>query len=363
MTEDKRNETPQNHEHNDSAEPENDGKLPWQERAIPIEQAASDAEQPKPYSTKIHVTEEQKTNTLLVEEIIRSEGVAPRAPRKTRISQISTLRIAIALALIIAMIWMTVFDLPEFTFPAVLPETRYIHQVLQTTPPNAPILLSFDYEPGFAGEMDPGATAILSQLLSSNAYLMFVTTNPIGVAVTERVLSLTSENISFQMGDPTQYVNAGYIPGGPTGLYSLATSIRSTLPQSVNGDPIWQQPALEDVHSISDFYSIIVITDSPDTGRAWIEQVGPQLGHTPLLIVASAKTEPILRPYYEAKPKQVQGLMFGLRGAAATENITGISNHASNYWNSFSLTVIVASVILLVGGLVSAISAASKLDT
>ena len=95
-----------------------------------------------------------------------------------------------------------------------------------------------------------------------------------------------------------------------------------------------------------------MITDNPDTARAWIEQAEPVLEPSPLLMVVSAQAEPMIRPYYDSG--QVQGMVTGLAGGAAYENKRGRSGLASEYWDAFSLSLLVATILILIGGLVNA---------
>jgi hypothetical protein len=60
----------------------------------------------------------------------------------------------------------------------------------------------------------------------------------------------------------------------------------------------------------------------------------------------------MIRPYYDSG--KIQGLVTGLAGGAAYENKIGRSGLASQYWDAFSLSLLVATLLILVGGLVNA---------
>jgi hypothetical protein len=45
---------------------------------------------------------------------------------------------------------------------------------------------------------------------------------------------------------------------------------------------------------------IIVITDSADSGRTWIEQVSHLIGPDRFVVVASAQAGPMLQPYHQS---------------------------------------------------------------
>jgi hypothetical protein len=107
------------------------------------------------------------------------------------------------------------------------------------------------------------------------------------------------------------------------------------------------------------FAMILVITDDPDIGRSWVEQVQPQLvdpnnpnQSVPLVMILSAQAEPMIFPYYENSPRQVNGIVTGLAGGAVYE--TFIRNRvARQYWDAFSWGLTVTVLALIFGGLVN----------
>jgi hypothetical protein len=70
-------------------------------------------------------------------------------------------------------------------------------------------------------------------------------------------------------------------------------------------------------------------------------------------MVVSAQAEPMIRPYFDAN--QIQGLVVGLTGGKSLEAITrpGLGRA---YWDAFSYGLLVAEVLILVGGIWSALS-------
>jgi hypothetical protein len=156
-----------------------------------------------------------------------------------------------------------------------------------------------------------------------------------------------------QYAPNSQYINLGFIPGGPTGLQSFALAPQETLPVDTYGNSAWEIPPLQSITSLSNFAMLIVLTENPDTARAWIEQVQPAMGASPMVMVLSAQAEPLVRPYYEAQSPQVQGLVVGLASGAAYEALLGRQGPAAAYWDSFSVGMLVALILILAGGAIS----------
>ena len=227
--------------------------------------------------------------------------------------------------------------------------------------PNPQVLVVFDYEPAFSGEMEAASAPLLDHLLLQGPRLAFISTTPTGPALAERVLhdarvSPLVASHNYQAGQ--QYVNLGFLAGGPTGVQYFAISPTEAAPFTNDGQQAWQTPPLAGIQQLSDFAAIIVLTDNADSGRIWIEQTGPMLGNTPMLMVISAQAEPMILPYYDSK--QIRGLVTGMAGGEAYEQTfvraDGQTGMAQRYWNSFGMGTLVAELLIIAGGSWSAAS-------
>jgi len=214
------------------------------------------------------------------------------------------------------------------------------------------VLVGVDYSAGFAGEMESAAIPVLKGLLRRGALVTTVSTQPTGPGLAAHLLAratnTTGENAQ------RQYLNLGYLPGGVAGLYAFARAPRLML-ANVPGQPkAWQTPMLASIHNLNDFALILVITEDAATARAWLEQVQPVLGtHTPMVLVISAQTEPMVIPYYETSPAQAAGIITGLEGGMAYAALDGETAPAaaSGQWSSYSYIVLAAVLMIVVPGL------------
>ncbi|MCK5315402.1 MAG: hypothetical protein KAJ53_09780, partial [Anaerolineales bacterium] len=132
-------------------------------------------------------------------------------------------------------------------------------------------------------------------------------------------------------------------------------------PFALDNSPTWESGPLSNVQDIADFELVVVITESSDSARAWIEQVQPTLADTLLIMVVSAQAEPLIRPYYEGSPQQVNGMVTGLAGGASYEKSMPRTSLARKYWDAFSFGLLAAVVLIALGGVVvAAYSSLSK---
>ena len=228
--------------------------------------------------------------------------------------------------------------------PALTPPGQYdLMQRLAQIPTNSPVAIVFDYEPALAGELEAAAAPLIDHLiLISAARLTLLSTSPNGPALAEHFMQSVEGHHHYQPGQ--QYVNLGYLPGGAAAMLTFASNPRAAGPAD-----LWQSSLLADVHSLRDYAALIVLTDSPDVGRLWIEQARPYLGDRPLILVASAQAEPLLQPYYDSG--QIQGLVIGLAGGKAYEQALPAPGAAlgARYWGAFGAVLLTAALLMIVG--------------
>ena len=212
------------------------------------------------------------------------------------------------------------------------------------------MLVAVDYEPGFSGELDGGAVSVLGHLAGKGSLVTFVSTTYNGPALAQRLVQQVNRQPAFLQAPFTNYVNLGYIPGGVTGLAAFAQAPQAVLSYDLQANSVWTTAPFDSSKGIGNFGMVIVITQDTDTARNWIEQVGPELGETPLQMVVSSQAEPLVQPYYAGIPRQVSGIVTGLTGGVAYEVLEGTSGIASQSWDAYSISLTLAVIIFLVGG-------------
>jgi hypothetical protein len=219
---------------------------------------------------------------------------------------------------------------------------------------NSPVLIAFDYEAGYSGELDLASKAVISHMMDTGAFLTLVSTSPSGPILAERMIDNLNQTVARQESPFTSYANLGYIPGGTAGLLSLAQSPQQTIPYTLDNVIIWENSPLNLIESIADFSMVLVITENSETARAWIEQVQPYLRtkDKPLTMIVSAQAEPMVMPYYQANPEQVHAMVVGFPGGAAYDSLMGQDILASGSWDAFSLSLLITEIILVAGAVV-----------
>ena len=257
---------------------------------------------PKPHAMKLDVSDRHQAHARLLEGMLAAEFQPLPLQATGRATSPRALRWLIGAVLLLFLIMGLGFDSTNFVLPISVPqETNAAIQVVQSLAPDTPVLAVFDYEPATAGEMEVAAASIMDHLLLlKHPRLALLSTSPTGSALAERFVSMTLRERAYVRDQ--QYVDLGYLSGGLSGVQFFARDPLAATPYGAATDKVWETPVLLGARALTDFSAIIVLTDSLESGAAWIEQTTGARGTTPMLIVASAQAGPMLLPYFDFGP-------------------------------------------------------------
>lgn len=332
------------------------GPLAGMRGVLPSEEPAAHFRKLPTYSAKLRVSERQHVHAGLLQNVLDVETQPTAIPVEASSAPQYIYRLLIAAVLIVTLVFGLV--LKDFSlFAAPVPGSSdkgllSLFNEIESVPAGAPVLVAVDYEAALSGEMRFAASSVLDHLMARGANLIIVSTVPAGPILANDLL------VSVQQGVPAyelavSTVNLGYLPGGATSLLEFAQRPSVAAPMDQNGSPAWENPVLQGIQTIQDFKMVLVLTDSVETGRAWVEQVQPVLGSVPLTMVSSAQAGPLLQPYLDAG--QIKGLVNGLMGGAMYEQRYGKLNLANKDWNAYQLGYAAGIIMLILGSAFSAL--------
>jgi hypothetical protein len=306
---------------------------------------------------KLDVSEGHAAQVKLLIGLLTEEGQARPAP-KMRVRFGPLLERLIIVAVLLTAILLPPYLVPGlFPPPATItPETQAAFATVEGLPVDRPALVIMDYDPSNAGELDPAAAALMSHLMRRGIAVVTVSTRPLGAAMGDVVLVGVTEALSqttgFQYASGTHYLNLGYLPGGAVGIAQFAADPRSAILTDFAGTPdVWAQPVVGRVNSLGDFGAVVLVTASPDSARAWIEQTQAFAAQIPMLAALSAGADPLVRPYYEGDSPRLRGLVSGLFAADQYQRQAGQPEDSTLAWRRDMLgSGLFAAAILLAGG-------------
>jgi hypothetical protein len=225
--------------------------------------------------------------------------------------------------------------------------------IVNTLPTDRPVLMVFDFEPGYSGELDAVAEPLIENLLARGINIVTVSTRPTGPPLAVDLINQIGA--PYQVENGRNVLHLGYLSGGPSAVQLFSAAPREAilkgfqLPPEMSGQSAWASPLLRDVHSLSDFGMVAVVAAGTDTAQTWAEQSHPWLGDTPLVMILSQGAEPLIRPYFESLTPQVNGILSGLPTALAYEQLNGRQGMAFSRWNGFGAGAFAAEWLIIAG--------------
>jgi hypothetical protein len=176
-----------------------------------------------------------------------------------------------------------------------------------------------------------------------------VSTSPGGAGLAQRLLRSSARE--YGLSEYTHFVNLGYIPGGPAGVLAFGVVPRTVFLADFSGSgAVWDSAAAQGVQQLNDFSAVIVISGSPETARAWIEQTARMLDvNKPFVIATSAAADPLLRPYTASVGGPVDGYLAGLGGVAQYEAKAGLTGAGQTRFVQIGAVLWVAAAAIVFG--------------
>jgi hypothetical protein len=329
---------------------ESRGALAGLQGVLPAAPGFTPTSKPKAYSIKLQSSDEQLAHADVLEQIVAAEtepiAIASFSPLQTA----RNLRWFIALLLAVAVLIPLFSRTPIFSMPIRFPnELRDAVTIAQSIPENATVLIALDYSPARAGEMEAAASPLLDHMIFfSHPNLTFISTNETGAILAERFIA--GPLADHYRNGGFIYSNLGYLPGGQMGIRAFAQNPMNTARFDITLQPAWTSAPLEGVTSLSQFAALILITDNADAARTWIEQTEGVRGGMPFVVISSAQAAPMIHPYYDSR--QVNALVSGVYGGALLEQInSGRPGFARDYWDAYSLGLLIAAALITGGSL------------
>lgn len=190
-----------------------------------------------------------------------------------------------------------------------------VFDLVESLPPGTPVLLSLDYSPSSAPELEPVAEALVRHALIRGLPLCTMSLWPTGNHMAQR---LASNVIEPEFPDAVQgrdWVSLGFQAGGELLVHALVDSLGSRYATDVRGVPLDSLPALAGVENLGGFGLVMSLSAGTPGLKEWV-LYGGDVGGFPLAGACTGVGAPQFFPYY---PRQVFGLLAALKGGAEYE--------------------------------------------
>jgi len=202
----------------------------------------------------------------------------------------------------------------RFDFKAT-PIVEAIYDKIEALPEGSTIMLSFDFDPAMAPEVQPMANVVTRHCLEKGHKVVFMCLWATG----QGQLTITFEDVVRKdfpdLVDGVDYVNMGYKAGNEGVLNVIVTDFQKMFPTDVNTVPYEDIDILKGIKSCKDMDMILSFGGGRPGIKEWILFVGDPTG-VPTAGGVAAVVAPQLYPYY---PGQMLGLLGDIKGAAEYE--------------------------------------------
>jgi len=281
---------------------------------------------------------EQRSRAEIFKTLLATEGRSVEVPPPPEKKKTRLFRFLLALLLLLAVC--SPFFLGNSTFiqEGSLPKAgqSFFDQIALLGSANK-VLVVLDYPTGVSSEMQLVSQPIISHLTQKGVDLSFISGQPEGVWLAPRLME------GAQPAPVPMKINyLGYLPGGRVGLYNASLGSPLSFIKDLNGDPTQQAEV-----NLADYDVMIIMVDSLQSARNWIELVIPGFAGKPVMMVSSTQEVTMLLPYVDSA--QINGLIAGLQDSSLYAAALGEKTQSAILWRSYQAGLLIMLGLMLVG--------------
>jgi len=342
---------------------ETSGPLAGFQGVLPGEPEALRYSRPPIHAVRLNVSEKQRAYAALLETLVTAESTpTPLRVQKQVTAPSPILRLAITIVLFAILITGWASATPPSALPTLFPAEAVAFATtinnLSAQHPAPRVLVGLDIDAGFLPEIRTATINTLSDLMRQDARLVFLPLQSnapvLGLAMAQEA---AQQIPGYALSE--QSVHLGYLAGETTGLAAFAYQPRLGMVTTLEGQPAWDTQPLIGVNSLQDFDAILLITDSGERARGWIEQLRPLFSERPFLVISSAQAAPYLAPYVQSE--QINGMLTGLLGSILYTRLTPkVGGENLALWSAYQWGSLTIALLILLGALAGATQALSQ---
>jgi hypothetical protein len=228
------------------------------------------------------------------------------------------------------------------------PEVMEAYDSLKALPPGSKVLISFDYDPPSAPELQPMAISVLRYCFEHDLKVIIMGLWPQGpqqaqmaVAQAMEDPAIAAKNLKYGV----DYVNLGFQTGNEFVIQRMGTDISSMFAKDYLGNSYGDLPLVRNVRNFNNIdFSFNLSAGYPGTVE-WVQVAVDRYG----LKMAAGNTAvqaPQVYPYL--RTGQLKGLLGGMSGAAEFEAAMKQPGKGTKFMlsQSFAHMVVIAFIII-----------------
>lgn len=213
---------------------------------------------------------------------------------------------------------------------------------------DATVLISFDYGPSSAPELQPAAINILRQCMTNDVKIVGMALWPDGAGLAQ--VAFDSMASMYGKVHGKDWTMLGYKPGGATLIINMGQDFRSAFAQDMRGSSTAEMEVTRSVRKLSDFDYVVALAAGNTLDRSvWIpfavDRYKVKLGGA-----VTAVMSPDMFPYLQSG--QLNGLVSGLAGSAEYETLMDAPGSAVRGMVPQSAIHVVIIIFIILGNVV-----------
>ncbi|MEA3296459.1 MAG: hypothetical protein U9R56_01180 [candidate division Zixibacteria bacterium] len=229
------------------------------------------------------------------------------------------------------------------------PEVQTLYDSVDKLQPGSKVLISFDYDPPSAPELQPMAESFLRLCFEKDLKVIIIGLWPQGPQQANLALSVVLEDESIKAKNleyGVDYVNLGYQVGGEFVIQRMGSSFESMFSKDSRGTPYNEIPLVKNIKNFSNIDYCFNLSSGFVGTVEWIQIAVDRYG-----VIMSAGNTAVQAPtiYTYLNAGQVVGLLGGMNGGAEFETLCETPAKATKYMLSQSFAHMIVIAFVLIG--------------
>lgn len=228
------------------------------------------------------------------------------------------------------------------------PEVEAVYNSVKELPAGSKVLVSFDYDPPSAPELQPMAEAFLYYCFVRDLKVIMIGLWPQGPQQANLAIEKVFEHEDIKLKNlkyGIDYVNLGYQAGNEFVIQRMGSDFRAMFPSDYRGKPYEEIPLVKNVKNFSNIDYCFNLSSGFVGTREWVQIAVDRFG-VKLAAGNTAVQAPQMYPFMRAG--QLIGLLGGMNGAAEFEFLTEWVGKGTKYMlsQSFAHMIVIAFIII-----------------
>ena len=192
------------------------------------------------------------------------------------------------------------------------PATTNLYDLVESLGQDEYVLVALEYGPTAAGELDALTDLLLRHIVAKSAKPVMVSSNPIALIHAQNIIRKINRSVAdvgLSLEANQDYYLLRYLPGGALGLRELSENFADVARVSAKGELTGLN-----LGALEDMSLILLIAESAEDLRLWVEQVLPETEDARLLAATGYAAAPLAQAYADSLD-EIVGLVVGFRDA------------------------------------------------